>query len=539
MSDYVYPEIVVEANFNGDGSTWTAVTDVVQGSISGRWGIPGSGVLERVAPTDWFGLALRNDAGNSGGLAGYYTPGHANVRAGWGVGLRVRLGFGYDGFTKYFHGRIPAGGIQVDPNTYGKQQVQVRVHGWMEQLAIHELDLLAYVTDVTLDEVAGLIVTNMDIAPLATEYATGRKTFPAGFDTLRAGDTAMQELAKAVFSEWGYAYVKRDLVSGETFVVESALTRSEKREPDDLPLATSASGFLLKEDGGYLLKEDGDRIVLNQAETASFVGDMTLESPESSHAEDLINYAQATVYPREVQTNVTLFTLQKRILLAPGETVDGIRGRYRDPTGGNAAVSGKNMATVSDMNSLESGGGTDLSAFLTVTPSYGTDEVAWTIQNTHISQAGWVYLEAKGDAVFIYDAVDRVEFDQASIDAHGRREAQIPLKYHDDPLQGQAFAEYVVQKNATPRMRFLSAQLLANYSAKHMMAFLFLDVSSRVYLEQALSGMANDFYIQGVEFEVKPGPLLYYRWFLREADDDEYWELGVSALDESTALGFA
>lgn len=539
---YVYPdEIFVEAKFSGDAGPWTRITDVIKGSEYGRWGIMGNGPLDRTAAPGFFEFEVRNDAGNSGGLAGYYTPRHANVRSGWGVGLRVRLGVTFDGFIKYFHGRIPPKGIDVDPNTWGSQRVYVKVKDWLEQAAIHELRLMNYATNYRLNDVATAVVANMDIAPLATEYATGQALFPSAFDTLREGTRALEELAKAVLSEWGYAYVKRDLVQGETLVIENAYSRNSKLTPDVLPIATVASGAMLKEDGGFLLKEDGSKILLDQTETASFVNTMMLDSPEAKHGDQLVNYARGRTYPREVRTNVVLYSLQKPIELGVGEVRDDILVGYRDPTGGNAQVSGINMKTpVASthylMNSQEDGLGTDLTANLSVTPSYGTEGVNYRLENTGGQKGYVVKLEAEGDGIFTYDPVDRIAQDAASIAQHGRQEMEIVLKYLENPLQGLAFAQYVVEKLKNPTMQGNALKFLANTDGKHMMAFIMLDVGNRIHAEHGLSGINADFFIQGVEFWVGRGDTLRYRWITKEASDDEYWELGVSALGESTAL---
>jgi hypothetical protein len=536
---YVYPTIALHGNFNRDGETWDQIVDVIQGSEEGLWGMQGDGVQDRLAGTDYFRFEVRNDAGCSGG-AGYYTPGHANMRAGWGVGLPLLLSFSFDGHTKYFFARIPKGGISVDPNAFGPQRVEVLAHGFGEQLAIHELKGMSYETNVNLVQVAQAILANMPIQPRATQFGAVNKIFPAGFDTLKAGDKALEELAKAVISEWGYAYTKRDRTVGETFVIEGAYSRNSISELSCVPVASSEAGFLLQEGGGYMLLEDGGRQILEDTVEANLGNTMLLDSPETEDGGDLINYARARVFPRSVQEDVTLFALTEPFFLGPGEERSDIYGPYRDPDGRNSNnVSAKEVTVVAEMNAQQDMAGADLSAYLEVTSAPDVSEVAFNlVRNNHPTLGGWVMLAAEGDGVFTYTAIDRKAEDADSIEQHGRLQEDVDLHYLVNPLEALAFAEWIVAKHKDPRMRARRSRFLANTSAFHMLAFIFLDIGSRFYQEQSLANVAGDFFIQGVHFTVGRGGLLHFTWYTKEAEDDLVWELGTSALEVDNALAF-
>jgi hypothetical protein len=79
----------VEAKF--DGINWTDITADVIDTISWKYGILGSGPLDRIGDPGEMSIKLNNTETNSGGVTGYYTPGHPLCRVGFTVGLPVRL----------------------------------------------------------------------------------------------------------------------------------------------------------------------------------------------------------------------------------------------------------------------------------------------------------------------------------------------------------------------------------------------------------------------------------------------------------------
>ena len=85
------------------GSAWTSIlTDVrtAPPSVLSR-GLSGCELADRVADVGTLDFALDNSAGNSGGKLGYYSPDHANLRAGFGIGMKTRLKVVYGDKTYY------------------------------------------------------------------------------------------------------------------------------------------------------------------------------------------------------------------------------------------------------------------------------------------------------------------------------------------------------------------------------------------------------------------------------------------------------
>ena len=528
MSGAYFDDVFVEAML--DGENWERIPDVIDGSIAGSWGIPTNDILERMGRPAKLSFAVDNGSSSSVGANGY-TPGHPDVIAGWGTGTRVRAGWTFEGFTVYLAAQIKPKGITTDPNRWGHTNAQVEAVGWLRYLSEAELELIAYETDLALEDVAQRILDNMDEQPLNVLLNSGAQTFQAAFDTLQPGDQAMKELAKAVISEFGYAYTRRDRTDGETFVVEGAYTRSGTGAADNLPLGLVDSFLIEAEDGFALEGEDGFLLVGEGTEEAVFTNESRLNSPEAHHGDGLINFALAATYPRDVKASINLWQTNRRIRVGPGQTVPAIRGSFRDPEGGAQTVVGKNVTVTYDMNTQEDGGGADFTVDLVVeSEQIGAKDVQFDLRNSHPNVAGWVNVTADGDGVYIYDKVEREARDQASIDLNGRSQASVDLFYLDDPLEGLAMAQYIVSQSGTAWLRPRAWEFLANQSARLMMAWLFMDVGNRVSMVHDYLNIAGIYAINGIEFWMQPGNVLYYRWITTEADASEWFLLDESLL---------
>jgi hypothetical protein len=84
--------VTLQAEFSGRGNGWTDVSaDLADQSIKLRYGVNGNKPRDRVAASGTLDFALNNSSSNSGGVVGYYSPGHASRRSGWKLGVRVRF----------------------------------------------------------------------------------------------------------------------------------------------------------------------------------------------------------------------------------------------------------------------------------------------------------------------------------------------------------------------------------------------------------------------------------------------------------------
>ena len=103
----IVPTITLNVYFSGLSSASTNIaSDVVLGanSLKAAYGITGTGSTDRVGRTGSLTFSLDNSVNNSGGVQGYYSPGHANARStgtiGWNLGLFISITLSYGG-TNY------------------------------------------------------------------------------------------------------------------------------------------------------------------------------------------------------------------------------------------------------------------------------------------------------------------------------------------------------------------------------------------------------------------------------------------------------
>jgi hypothetical protein len=523
----VYPVIALEGKF--DAVNWVDFTpDVVPDEgISGSGGIFGNGPLDRVAGIGELKFTLNNTESNSGGVTGYYSPGNLACRPGFNVGMLVRLKLSYGGITKTkFYGRIGADGISIQAGKFSERRVGVTVRDFMDLAANHELKGLVFAEDLTITQVVALLVANMNIQPLATDYRTGEDVFPSIFDTVRSKTKVLSEFAKVALSEMGYIYLTRR-GGDEVLRVEGRFTRLyEVPEITDIPI-----------DGGSL--------------PATFDNAM-IAAMDVAHGNMLYNRIKSTAYPRAVDAAATsvLFTLQSPVFIAAGAILS-ITGKYRDPYGGTSNVSGIDMVVPEEttdylMSTVKGGGGTDLTTYLQIihpatTGEYGTGDVIYTLKNTHGSLDGWVNkLQARGRGVYIYDAIDYTVEDSNSIELIGPQQLNLDMKYQVDPTIIADFATIVLSQYKDAKTIVDKATFVANMSAFLMMAFLHIEPGDRVHMPEEVSGIDTDFYVNGVEFEIRMGNLCTCTWYVRDAGLDTYdfakWDINLWG--DGTTWGF-
>jgi len=518
-----YDDYYLEALF--DGVNWVNFTDDVVSDINCEYGIPGTGMLDRVATPGVLSFSLNNTESNSAGLVGFYSPNHPNCRAGFTIGLQVRLTLVFDTMAvQKWTGRIPKDCIKVGTGIYGQRFTGVTVKDWMEQAANAEIQGIAFAENKTMAQGVPLVLAEIDIQPPGTpEYFICQDEFNTLFDMVRSNTTAMAEFAKMAFSELGYIYLDRNGLK-----IEGRFTRNdEKKSYAFIPKHTLESNYLGTEDGNYLTTEDGRPLVLNQKHTAEFLNSQRALEP--SFGKYIYNRVKFTAYPRRVDAAATavLFNLEKPIKIGASETVV-LQGKYKDPNNAASQVSGIDMVTPLvggthyGMFVNEDGSGTDLTANLSITPTFGTGGFRYVIENT-VATEGWItMLTAVGKGVYVYNAVDYLVEDAASILKNDLQPLTVDMKCQDDPIVANAFAELTLEKYADPFTAIEDASYVANRSYLLAAAFLYVEPGMRVKQQETVAGILNDFFVHRVKFVIKRGGLVHFSWMVKAASLDSY-----------------
>jgi len=485
--------------------------------------------------------------------------------SGFQSGMKFRLRLTYEGRTRTrFCGVVPPNGIEIGTTQF-MTVTRVKVLDYMEQMAIHQLDLPAYTTDKRLEQVVALILANMPIQPLSVSYGTGRSTFKSVFDTLRDKTRAMQEVSKATLSELGYVYVKQTADSDEVLTVENRGFRSGKALAQVSVIDSTTADIRITQAGDTRITQAGDtRILQPTTTTVDAVFDNNYRGIEVKHAESYYNQVDSKAYPRKVDTSdVVLFSLERPLKIDAYQTVT-MKGRFRDPNQEAQTVAAlSTVAPVSGtdyiFNAAEDESGANITADLSVTAVYGANGVDYTLENTGAITGYVTQLQARGKGVYIYRPVEILREDEELVANDGARTLNLDLPYQDDPLQTTDIAVALLDLHKAKHTTINSITLIANrndstifgydgevvtyYPDFLINAFMDLQVGDKIKVKTDSVGIEQDCFIQSIDFTITSGDIVTYTYGLQDAmyETSDTWILGDSTygvLGTTTILGY-
>lgn len=491
---------------------WTEIqSDVV--AIAGldlKYGIDGNGPLDKAASTGELKLTLRNDAGNSGGIQGWYSPVHASKRSGWTFGIPIQVMFtsGADTDIVKFRGKIRE--ILPEGGRYASQKVYVTAYDYVRDLM--EADVRQVTTQENKTE-AELITTILDSLPVdsqpvARSLDAGVDTFPYAFDDLEGGAKAMAIIRDLAVSSFGMTFIK----GNGTF---SYLNRQS------LALSTSVFTFTDNSLHGIAVPSSLDKV---------------------------FNRIRTTIHPKTLSVTATeiLYNLptNSTVEVGAGATVT-VWTDYNDPNDRNQAIGGASVITALvagthfSANSLEDGTGINLSSFITPTLVPYSSTAKWTFVNSAGVTAFITLQKVIGKAV--RDPGPQT-FEAYLAGALGDRPIDIDLPYQNDPYIGQSAADYILASysNLTQQIEYIS--FIANYSSTLMAQALLREPGDKITISETVTGLVSvTAIIQSVSFEVVQGNFIRCTWGLIPGNIINFWVLGTagsSELGETTVLGF-
>jgi hypothetical protein len=485
--------------------SWTDVTSDVLGSFPLVYerGIRDDRPSNRVASTGALTFAMNNLGSNSGGVTGYYSPGHASCRAGFAKGTPVRVLTGSD---VQFIGRLRT--IAPAPGRQGNGVVKVMATDFIDQCALFLMETTPILEDVRGDQVFEAIVALMPNQPHGFSVDPGSETYPLVLDNTRdEAVSALAEFHRLAVSELGLIYVRR---TGE-LVYEARSTR----------IGTPTASVTL-------------------ADTMH-----GLEVAEVSA--DVLNRVQITVHPRVVDSAATtvLFATANPIAIAAGET-KVIMGPYRTPSmpGVTTRVGGVDMVTpvaTTDylMNSLSDGTGTNLTTSLTVTANYGANGVRLVLASTAAEPAYITFLQCRGKGIYDFRTeVLRAQNDGA-VASDGVNALTLDMVYQQDPNVGKSLADYLLAGYGDLDGTRVKRVMMLPDAAGMPANLLTKDISDRAAVSETITGATGEYYINGVKHEFQNRTLPAVTWWLSPASAQAYWILdlvGASELDSNAIL---
>ena len=544
----VYPDsIKLEMQFAGTSGAWTDITeDVIRSTpITCTYGIQDSSPLARVASTGTFNFMLDNSANNSAGLVGYYSPGHANCRSGFSAGITVRFSVIYGDVTyPKFYGRIPATGIQIIPGANKERQTMVEVRDFMEQCAIHEIDSPAFVQNKTAAEVIQLILAEMSIQPLSTEYNTCEDTFFSAFENQSLKLNPLVEIGNACTSEFGYAYIRHDSSSYEKFIVEGRKTRTGIASATTISVSTPIElcGYLLKEDGGkFQLEDSSGYIKLDEATVYSAGFDNEQIDAVIENGNDLYNEIKVNSINKTIGTVRALKVWSYAVVAGDPQIKIPL---YRNYIGteyvykgtlefnGNYQVDSSNVAAIGLITPVAtvdysfSTGTITAQSIMTVSNLY--DSCIGTIvaiENWGTVDIGSVastpaslnILQVRGTPLFATETNSNY-LGTASINQFGKSTLTIDMPYQTGTAIPGTIANTLLTQYQDPITRTENVMFFANKDMEKMYSFLILDIGDRFTLEETVSGVSGDYFINGVTFEIHANNIIKFGYKTKAAE---------------------
>jgi hypothetical protein len=587
----------VEAELNGRGNGWTDISSDVCGEIRVRYGMTGAKPNDRVASTGTMTFALDNSAKNSAQKVGYYSPSHNNKRAGFKLGMGVRLGLtphgkavsivsssaanpsvittatphgfstgdkvgivGHSGSTPEINGShivtvlstttftIPlnvtgggTGGAASRQNTYYKFAGTLDS---VQPAAGKFGDLVSRCTIVDwMNDAARLKVTNLAVqtskksSELFTLLVNSLASPPYAVETQQGQDT------------YAYAF---DNTRDEANAVLTEFQR----------LAMSELGFIYirgdRVQGGTLVFESRRARATATANLDSFTDVSHLTDVTALQSrDDVLNKVQVVTHPRRVDAAATtvLFKLANPVLVGPGSSIP-ILGPYRDPEQESARVGGTDMVqpvptTDYLANSAQNGSGANLTSQVSVSAQFGGNGVRFTITNNGTSPAWITLLQCRGRGIYDFQNVVLEATDDASKADYGENVASVDMAYQSDPAVGVEAALYLVNLYSDPTTQVQSADFTVPYSDVDLIERIIRrEISDRVGITEGVTGLTTNassatssvgFFINGVDLVIDERNNLSASWLLAPSDKTSYWLLetpGRSELDVSTVLGF-
>jgi hypothetical protein len=471
-------------------------------------GIRGSGPLDRTATPGMLRFYLNNNITNSGGVVGYYSPGHPSVRSGFNINCICRLTI--DGIVQ-FYGWITS--ITPTPGEHGHLDVEVIAMDYIGKLMNEPITGLPTMTSTTADLVITEILDAMDIQPTGRSLDTGSDTYPYALDTSREEESnALSEIAKVVQSEGGFAFVRRD--------------------------------------GYFVFTNRTDRA--NPSPSVALTED-EIDAMEISYPDDAVrNRVRVKIYPRASDaSNVVLYSQSTGVapsLTAGGATVT-IQAPYTDPNNRSSRVGGTSMVNpVSTTDfavfATSSGGGTNLTANLTVTPLFGGDSAQLALSLGGGTNGFLTKLQVRGLGLYTYSAQTIEESDTGSIDTYGKKSLIVDMPYQSDLNVGVATAQSYLEafKDPGPAALVVSFRAITSTLLEYALNSLgFSDVNSAITLQETVTGgsILTTYWINGIRNRIKNGTTIYATWYLGRADVTSYWVLDDAAytLGDNTRLG--
>lgn len=295
-------------------------------------------------------------------------------------------------------------------------------------------------------------------------------------------------------------------------------------------------GRLILTTGGLLAMYDRHTLLL-QATAVSITGASIVDA-RYSFGKGIINSATVEARPRKVGASPEVLSrLDKSTLIPIGGSLE-ISFRYNDVTASGVKLGGKNVITpvaTTDWtaNTKSDGSGVDITSSVSIALiSEAATKSVVKFTNNFAGEA-WIQSGAqiRGTAIRDFGSVDICVMNNSSITSYGLQ----PIKYSapmDNLNDAQALAEYLVYRFGAPKGKLESIDIPANRNATLLNLALSVQPFYLVTVTETQTMQATNYWMIGADHTVLPTKEHRVTWRMEKADEQLYWQLGVTTLSE-------
>lgn len=506
------------------------------------------------------------DWDNTGNFQGTYDDIVADV-----LSVQVRRGRDY---ASQLTGNSTAGTLRAtlknDDGKYSPNNVSSPIYGKIRPacrvaFALNSGDF-PYNFPITFDETPMWYgrLTNIRPSPASTQLNTAEfeAEGPLGYINDFTPDTQMKinvrtsEAVEEILDKAGWSATERDIKTGLTTM--SRWWADSNKTIDALRIVEETENGFIKEtyDGKIGFESRNTRLFAPyDTSQATFSDASNATNSYISLAQDdplanVLNNVQALVRKYNVQSGADVWDLgEDYIQLEPEQSISLI-ATFPNSSSDTRAITidawtDPEQGVDFIANTESDGGGTDMSAFISV---YGISktvtQMAFTLKNNStITTAYLTTIKARGDAVFRTDTTIMQALDIDSQSIYGERKFTADTPFMPTMWEAQSWCNYQIQVYSSP-VDVLTMNFSANISAANNDQMITRDISDRVTIigsgESAL-GIGADFFIEEIRHTVTEGGQMHMvQWKLSPAQGgySQFWKLGTGVLGTSSCPSF-
>jgi hypothetical protein len=442
---------------------------------------------------------------------------------------------------QHFIGRINKEGIRVAPDITGRLETTVRATGIIADMLDVEASV-AVQEDKTIDQILEALLD-----------ATG--VFPAGVDAWLIDKTGFGELEEQTTLGGGAAsYGKFDSGVYTFNYVGDNWDKGVKVYRAVKQLIEARGGWVFEDEDGELVYWNYQKFLkaMALARLATISDTDTLRGrTRYDYGGNLLNSASGSCRPRTVGTSAeVLGTARSTPRIKPGVQPKPTAIRYKDDTGNR--IGGKDIVPATantdwTVNTEKDGSGRDLTSQCSVVTKAFGNKVELTFTN-NAGEPGFLLNPAGDGAGAQIRGIKITDFGEVEVFAEDKASIQTyEREYHEDfnwPLlddavycQRRVNHEVALRRNPAGVLRVIAMD--ANVDETYLTRVLGWRMGTRfAYTEQQI-GVDGDYFILGIEHDVRHSTDHVVRYILKPAPTSDVWlleKIGFGELGTHTEL---